>query len=187
MFHPHLRIRICSILTQAAERAHEAIVATRRRVNREEHATAVIRLCADLALNSRIVEQISSPASTDTASTINPILVDVLAKCELRPSPLLHADRCRLSCEDTMQASKLKTEGELGVRGDGELDLVQLSHVVPDLRNVLWTLIGGLRCEGQELPNDTRQAVNTMDDDLELLPVLRVVFRDLRSVQEDRW
>lgn len=67
---------------------------------------------------------------------------------------------------------------------DRKLDLVHLAHKVAHLRDIFWALVAGLRNEVYKLADDSGKAIHAMHNDLKLLPILGVVLRDLRSMQQ---
>ena len=54
-----------------------------------------------------------------------------------------------------------------------------------DLQDILDVLVGWLVEEREELANDTTEVINTMNNNLRLFPLLRIVFGDARHMHHD--
>lgn len=111
MFDSYVGVGVTSVLAQAAEGTYELVV-----FRRCKHASTVILLATQLALDSRVMHEIRSSTSADAPGTICPILVDVLTKDELGATTLLHSDRCRLTGKDTVQTCKIQSVRNFGER-----------------------------------------------------------------------
>lgn len=66
-----------------------------------------------------------------------------------------------------------------------ELKLEKLSHVVPNVRNEVRKVIARLLSEHAELTDMSSQPIDSMNNYLKLLPMFRVILRDVGSSMED--
>ena len=76
----------------------------------------MVELVAELAGNFRVVEKVGRASTTDAASPIQPILVDVLTKRKFWPSSLLRANCHGQFRQDTVKAREVQAEGDFRVR-----------------------------------------------------------------------
>ena len=109
VFHAYFRVGVCSVLANAAERAHESPHAASA-VHGEENAASVVVLLADLALHCGEVKQVACPPSAYAPRAVTPVRIHVLTKDELWSSSLLDPYGHRLSCEYTMETGEVQTE-----------------------------------------------------------------------------
>lgn len=83
----------------------------------------MIEPVAELTRNFGVVEQVMRASTTDASRAVHPIVIDILAKNELRPSSLLRTHSCRELRQNGVKARKVEAKRDFGVRRDGELDL----------------------------------------------------------------
>lgn len=107
VFDPDIRIRVCSVLSQAAQRAHETRILWILRIRPVKDASSMVDPIAELALDCGIVDEVVRAAPTDTPCSIQPIFIHILPEYELRTPPLLHPNGRRLSRENTMQTCEV--------------------------------------------------------------------------------
>lgn len=107
----------------------------------------MVKPVAELARNFGVVEQVMRASTADASRAVQPVVIDVLPKNKFRPTPFLRTHGRRELRENGVEARKVEAKRHFGVRRYGELDLEQLAHVVAHLRQVLFALITGLRCE----------------------------------------
>ena len=105
ILHPNPRVGAHSVLPHATEWTHES--APHTCFDREESTAAVVQLPAQLALDSRLVGEVSSAPTPDAARAIQPVLAHILPKHELGPAALLRAHQRRLAVEDAVEARDL--------------------------------------------------------------------------------
>ena len=100
ILHPNPRVGAHSVLPHATEWTHES--APHTCFDREESTAAVVQLPAQLALDGRLVGEVSSAPAPDAARAIRPILILILSKGELRAATFLCARSLRLASQKAM-------------------------------------------------------------------------------------
>lgn len=63
-----------------------------------------------------------------------------------------------------MKTSQVQTKGYIGVRGNSELDTVELAHIVSYLGDEFGSLVCRLRSVGEELTDRIGEAIHPLNN-----------------------
>lgn len=126
--------------------------------------------------------------TANTTGAISPVLINILTEGESWTSPLLYfRGLCWLTCKYAMKTGKVQAVRFVTVSSNLELKLVKLSHIMPDMGNEVGEVVPRLLGKHTELTDMSGQSINAVDNDFKLLPMLGVVFRDIRSAVKNFW
>jgi hypothetical protein len=90
----------------------------------KEYTAFVVSAVTKFAFNLVNGIQDGHPASADTPRAICPVIVNILAEGETRPSSFLRASDCRSTSQDAMQTRQVEAKGDVRIGRNCELNLV---------------------------------------------------------------
>lgn len=184
IFDANVSITIRLSLAQTTQRACEERLPSIGHLSSEAHTTSVVTAvaCRILAFDDSVATKIVRPPPADAPSPVYPVLVHILSKTKPRASPLLYTHRRRPVSKNSMESCQVQTKGNLRIRRHCELDLEQLAHVMPNLRDEVEALVRWFLCMLKEVANNAAKTINVFDDHFQVFPIRRIILRYFRRI-----